>query len=75
MQTLREVMGYDAVWARSGDELFYVAADRTVQSVRVDGSSSWRSSTPMKALQGDYFTPGNPTFSGPSTLHPTASVS
>jgi eukaryotic-like serine/threonine-protein kinase len=46
--------GSKPVWARSGDELFYVAADGTVQGVRVDGSSSWRSSTPTKVLQGDY---------------------
>jgi hypothetical protein len=39
--------------------LFYLAADGTIQSVRVDGSSSWRSSTPMKVLQGKYFLPGN----------------
>jgi len=45
------------LWARSGDELFYLAADRTIQSVRVDGSSSWRRSTPTKVLQGRYLLP------------------
>ena len=45
------------LWARSGDELFYLAADRTIQSVRVDGSSSWRGSTPTKVLQGRYLLP------------------
>ena len=47
--------GSRPVWARSGDELFYLAPDGTIQGVRVDGSSSWRSSTPTKVLQGDYF--------------------
>ena len=66
--------GRTPVWARSGDELFYVAADATIQGVRVEGSSSWRSSTPTRALQGNYylFSPGNPgrTFD----IAPTASV-
>jgi hypothetical protein len=45
------------VWARSGDELFYLALDGSIQGVRVDASSSWRSSTPAKVLQGDYVLP------------------
>jgi serine/threonine-protein kinase len=49
--------GRTPVWARSGNELFYIAADRTIQSVSVDGSSSWRSGAPMKVLQGGYFLP------------------
>ena len=34
----------------------------SIQSVRVDGASSWRSSTPTTVLQGDYLLPtgGNP---------------
>jgi hypothetical protein len=47
--------GRTPVWARSGDELFYLAADGTIQGVRVEGSSSWRSSTPTRALQGNYY--------------------
>jgi serine/threonine-protein kinase len=47
------------LWARSGDELFYLAADRTIQSVRVDGSSSWRGSTPTHVLQGKYLLASN----------------
>jgi hypothetical protein len=41
--------------------LFYVAPDGAIQGVRVDGSTSWRSSTPTKVLQGDYYpsTAGN----------------
>jgi serine/threonine-protein kinase len=51
--------GTTPLWSRSGDELFYLAVDGSIQSVRVDSSSSWRSSTPMKVLQGDYFLPGS----------------
>jgi eukaryotic-like serine/threonine-protein kinase len=40
------------VWARSGDELFFVSPDGTILGVRVERSSSWRSSTPTKVLQG-----------------------
>jgi serine/threonine-protein kinase len=54
--------GTTPLWSRSGEELFYIAADRSIQGVRVDSSSSWRSSTPMKVLRGPYFfLPGNPT--------------
>src|SRR5262249_30647357 len=53
--------GRTPAWARSGDELFFVSPDATIQSVRVERSSSWRSSTPMKVLPGaGYFLlPGN----------------
>ena len=45
--------GRTPVWARSGDELFFWSPpDSTIQSVRVERSSSWRSSTPTKVLQG-----------------------
>ena len=47
--------GRGPLWARSGDELFYGAPDGSIQSVRVDGASSWRSSTPTTVLQGDYY--------------------
>ena len=49
--------GRTPVWARSGDELFYVAPDGTIQGVRVDGASTWRSSTPTTVVQGDYVLP------------------
>jgi Tol biopolymer transport system component len=51
--------GTAPVWARSGDQLFYLGADGIIQGARVDGSSSWRSSTPTKVLQGNYYLPGN----------------
>jgi Tol biopolymer transport system component len=44
--------GSRPLWARSGGELFYVAPDSTILGVRVDGTSSWRSSTPTKVSQG-----------------------
>jgi Tol biopolymer transport system component len=49
--------GRTPLWTRNGNELFYHALDGTIQGVRVDSSSSWRSSTPMKVLQGAYFLP------------------
>jgi len=50
--------GQMPAWARSGEELFFVSPDRTIQSVRVERSSSWRSSAPTKVLQGAaYFLP------------------
>jgi hypothetical protein len=45
------------VWTRSGGELFYLAPDGTIQGVRVEGSSSWRSSPPTKVLQGASISP------------------
>ena len=45
--------GRTPVWARSGDELFFWSpTGATIQSVRVERSSSWRSSAPTKVLQG-----------------------
>jgi serine/threonine-protein kinase len=50
--------GRTPAWARKGDELFYLADGGTIMGVRVEGSSSWRSSTPTKALQGTaYYLP------------------
>ena len=44
--------GRTPAWARRGDELFFVSSDAALQSVQVERSSSWRSSTPTKVLQG-----------------------
>ena len=45
--------GRTPVWARSGDELFFVSPDGTILGVGVErSSSSWSSSTPTKVLQG-----------------------
>lgn len=37
--------------------MFYLAPDGTIQGVRVEGSSSWRSNPPTKVLQGPYYLP------------------
>ena len=49
--------GRTPVWSRTGNELFYLAPDGTIQGVRVEDSSSWRSGTPTKTLEGDYLLP------------------
>ena len=49
--------GRTPVWSRSGNELFYLAPDRTIQGVRVEGSPSWRNGTPTTVLQGNYLLP------------------
>jgi serine/threonine-protein kinase len=44
-----------ALWSRNGQELFYVSPDGTLMAVRVETASPWRSSTPARILQGQYF--------------------
>ena len=39
------------VWARSGNELFFASPEGSIQGVRLEHASSWRSSTPAKVLQ------------------------
>jgi eukaryotic-like serine/threonine-protein kinase len=50
--------GRTPAWARSGDELFYLAPSNTIMGVRVEGSSSWRGSTPTMVLRAmPYYLP------------------
>jgi eukaryotic-like serine/threonine-protein kinase len=39
------------VWSRDGSELFYVASDDTVMSVRVQPGSGWQATTPAKLFR------------------------
>jgi serine/threonine-protein kinase len=39
------------VWARNGHELFFASSDGSIQGVRWERASSWRSSTPTTVLQ------------------------
>jgi serine/threonine-protein kinase len=53
------------LWSRTGQELFYVSPDSVLMGVRMERGPepgpSWRSSTPARILQGQYFyaDPGN----------------
>jgi serine/threonine-protein kinase len=47
--------GTQALWARNGEELFYVAPDRTLSSVRVERATTWAAGTPRTALERRYF--------------------
>jgi serine/threonine-protein kinase len=44
--------GTQPLWARSGQELFYVAPDGTLMRVAVTAGPSWTASTPTKVLEG-----------------------
>jgi Tol biopolymer transport system component len=53
--------GTRPLWSpRTGKELFYVAADGALMKVPVDASgAAWSAGTPMKLLEGRYFTGGS----------------
>jgi serine/threonine-protein kinase len=51
--------GTRPLWARSGQELFYVAPDGAVMGVRVDPrGDTWGASNPVKVVEGPYVTLG-----------------
>lgn len=43
------------LWSRNGQELIYLSPDGALMGVRVEPAPSWRSSTPARILQGQYF--------------------
>jgi WD40 repeat protein len=47
--------GTQPLWARSGQELFYVAPDGALMSVSVTPGPRWTASAPTKLLEGHYF--------------------
>jgi serine/threonine-protein kinase len=47
--------GVEPVWARNGQELFYIAADRSLTSVRVDRGATWAAGAPRKIVNGQAF--------------------
>ncbi len=51
--------GIQALWARNGQELFYIAADGRLNSVRVDGGATWSASTPRTVLDRQYYLGAN----------------
>jgi len=51
--------GTRPLWAQSGKELFYVAADRALLGVPVEANgATWNAGTPMKLLDGRYYIGG-----------------
>ena len=47
--------GTQPVWARNGEELFYLAPDGTLSSVRVERGTTWAAGTPTKLFDKPYF--------------------
>jgi serine/threonine-protein kinase len=57
--------GARPLWSRNGQELFYVAADGALMSVRVETTgATWRAGQPARALEGRYFTGATAGFAG-----------
>jgi serine/threonine-protein kinase len=51
--------GSQPAWARRGNELFYLARDGSLMSVRVEAAGrTWRAAAPVKLFQGSYSTRG-----------------
>ena len=44
--------GTQPLWARNGQELFYLAPDGALMSVRVEPGTTWTASTPTKLIDG-----------------------
>jgi serine/threonine-protein kinase len=47
--------GTQPLWARSGQELFYIAPDGALMGVSVTPGPRWTASAPTKVLEGHYF--------------------
>jgi len=47
--------GIQALWARSGRELFYLSPGHELMSVPVGGGATWTAGAPVKVLAGGYF--------------------
>jgi eukaryotic-like serine/threonine-protein kinase len=50
-------------WARGGGELFYVAPDGALMSVRTSEGTAWKASAPTKVVTRQYFHGGGANFS------------
>jgi len=47
--------GMQPLWARNGDELFYLAPNGALMSVRIEPGTTWRAAAPTTILNGQYF--------------------
>jgi serine/threonine-protein kinase len=52
--------GTQPLWARTGEELFYLAPGGSLMRVRVDRGASWSASTPAKLFDERYYHGGGP---------------
>ena len=50
--------GAQPLWARNGQELFYIAPGDALMSVRVKPGTTWTAGTPTKVIEGPYFRGG-----------------
>jgi Tol biopolymer transport system component len=48
--------GSRPLWARNGEELFFIAPDGALMRVGVQRNASWSATTPTKLFDGKYFT-------------------
>ena len=52
------VGGVQPLWARNGQELFYIAPDGALMSVPVKRGTTWTAGTPTKLIEVPYFRGG-----------------
>lgn len=50
--------GTQPLWDRNGQELFYLAVNGAMMSVRVDRGATWSAGVPTKVFEGRYFSGG-----------------
>jgi eukaryotic-like serine/threonine-protein kinase len=59
--------GMQPLWARNGEELFYLAPNGALMAVRVEPGATWRATAPTTVLNGQFFgsspVPGAPVLS------------
>jgi hypothetical protein len=59
--------GSQPLWARNGEELFYLAPNGALMAVRVEPGATWRATAPTTVLNGQFFgsspVPGAPVLS------------
>ena len=51
--------GIQPLWARNGEELFYLAPKGALMSVRIEPGTTWRAAPPTTVLNGQYFFGGD----------------
>ena len=56
--------GMQPLWAKNGQELFYLAPSGALMSVRVAPGATWTASTPTKLMDAPYYHGGNGLFGG-----------
>ena len=67
------VGGTQPLWARNGQELFYLAPDGALMSVPVERGTTWRAGTPTKLFDAAYFAEAESTTRECTMCRPTAS--